>query len=93
MAHNCPVCGNECDCDGVEPTEEIPDTPAPDDCDHCDDDDEEEPMHVRFTESVTTYTFAIGEGSQLLWAWPWATSNGYPFRVRVGAWVRGRRRR
>lgn len=39
--HNCPVCGNECDCDGVEVPEELDDTPAPPDCDHCDDDDDD----------------------------------------------------
>ncbi len=40
MAHDCPTCGNPCDCDGA--VEE--DTPPPEDCDHCDDDDEDEDL-------------------------------------------------
>ncbi len=43
LMHNCPVCGNECDCDAAEPTdEEVDETLPPDDCDHCDDDDEDD---------------------------------------------------
>ncbi len=51
------------------------------------------PVSIRFTESVTVYTFAIGRDGRLKWAWPWAHSAGYPFWVRVGAGLRGRRRR
>lgn len=41
MAHFCPVCGNECNCDGLEVPDELEETPPPDDCDHCDDEDED----------------------------------------------------